>query len=325
VNPLYDFYLKKTKSHENLAALLASLTVASLVVIPVLVVCIVLIAKGIEAFQLLKGWVQAGKFNALFDSANVQSLLQSAPCRWALEFKEKYLPDLVIDRQAIAEKLLALSQSAVSLLGERMLPFIQNVGNVGINFVLMLFIMFYFFRDGDQIVALLKRLNPLSVDHSNQLVERIKAISKSAISGTILTSVAQSGLSMIAFAGIGLPWFFLGTMLGLASLIPVVGTAIIWLPCAIYLAIIGAYGKAAFLAVWCIVVVGLADNVLRPYLMQGDTGLSSFVLFFSILGGIQLFGLIGVLYGPLIVGIGAVLLMIYELGNQQPDGYTNRH
>ncbi len=313
--PVHSFYYNKTRKRANMAAFLTCTTIASLVVLPALIVIIVLIAKGIEAFQRFKSWVQTGKLNALFDSSNVQSFLQSTPCRWVLEFKDKFLPDMIIDRQVITEKLLTVSQTAVGHLGKKMLPFIQDMGTVAINFVMMLIVMFYLFRDGDKIFAMFKGLNPLSDEHSRQLIEKIKAISQSAISGSILTAFAQGGLAMIAFAIVDLPWLFLGTMLALASLIPLVGTLLVWLPSVIYLMLIGADFKAVFLALWCIIVVGLVDNLLRPYLMEGDTGLSSFVLFFAILGGIHLFGLIGILYGPLIVGIAAVLIMIYKLEN----------
>ncbi len=145
------------------------------------------------------------------------------------------------------------------------------------------------------------------------LIQRIQAVTKSAVFGTVLTGIAQGGLAMIAFAITGIPWLVYGVMLGFASLIPVVGTALVWVPCVIYLLIYGKIGSAIFLALWCIVVVGLVDNLLRPLLMQGKTGMPSLILFFAILGGIQLFGLIGVIYGPLIFGLCAVLLVIFEL------------
>ena len=97
------------------------------------------------------------------------------------------------------------------------------------------------------------------------------------------------------------------------SLIPVVGTGIVWLPAVCYLFIVGNWGKGLFLAAWSILVVGSIDNFLRPYLMKGKGAISSIYLFFAILGGIQLFGIVGILYGPLILGVAAILLYLYEL------------
>jgi predicted PurR-regulated permease PerM len=91
---------------------------------------------------------------------------------------------------------------------------------------------------------------------------------------------------------------------------------VIWVPAVIYLLVLGKFGLAIFLLIWSIVVVGMADNFLRPALMKGDTGMSSAILFFAILGGINLFGLIGVIYGPLIFGICWMLLQIYDISTR---------
>ncbi len=127
------------------------------------------------------------------------------------------------------------------------------------------------------------------------------------------TAVAQGFAGGIGLWIAGISPLFWGTMMAFASLIPVVGTAIIWLPAVVYLVLIGSWGKAVFLAIWSMVVVGSIDNFLRPFLMKGEGGISSIYLFFAILGGINLFGIVGILYGPLILGVAAILLYLYEL------------
>ena len=153
----------------------------------------------------------------------------------------------------------------------------------------------------------------MSKAYEKLLIDRLKSVAKSALLGTGMTSLAQGVLAMVAFAIVGVPWFFWGVMTAFASLIPVIGCAIIWIPCAIYLHVIGKTGMAIFLALWSIIVVGCADNFIRPYFMKEDSGMSSMIAFFSILGGMQLFGLLGVIYGPLICGVCAVLLYIFKL------------
>ncbi len=110
----------------------------------------------------------------------------------------------------------------------------------------------------------------------------------------------------------GFPGLFWGTMMGFASFIPVVGTALIWVPAVAYLFLTGDTTWAIFLTVWSVAVVGSIDNLLRPFLMQGSAGMNTLMIFFSLLGGIQLFGLIGLVYGPLIFAIAIVLFNIYE-------------
>ena len=101
-------------------------------------------------------------------------------------------------------------------------------------------------------------------------------------------------------------------MIGAASFIPVVGTALIWVPAAAYLFLTGDIGWGIFLVVWGVVVIGSIDNIIRPLLMQGSSGMDTLLIFFSLLGGIQLFGLIGLIYGPLIFAITMVLFKMYE-------------
>jgi len=103
-------------------------------------------------------------------------------------------------------------------------------------------------------------------------------------------------------------------MMAFASFIPVVGTALIWVPATLYLLLLGQWEWALFLTGWGIIVVGSIDNVLRPLLMQGgDSNMNTLLIFFSILGGLQLFGLIGLIYGPIIFGVTLVLFKLYEI------------
>jgi predicted PurR-regulated permease PerM len=203
--------------------------------------------------------------------------------------------------------------AVVNALHEQLLPLLANVGSLLFNFIIILFVMFYFLREGENVVKFLMRVSPLPDAYERRLFERARTIVSSAVVGTGLTSLAQGVLGMIAFAVVGIPWFFYGVLMMMTSLVPLIGTALVWLPCVVYLLIIGATGKAIGLAIWCAVVVGSADNFLRPFFMKGDTGLSSGLLFFAIIGGVQVFGLMGVVYGPLIFGSCAILLHVYQL------------
>ncbi len=130
--------------------------------------------------------------------------------------------------------------------------------------------------------------------------------------GLFLTAIAQGVAGGIGMWLAGFPGLFWGTMMGFASFIPVVGTALIWIPATLYLFLTGDTTWAIFLAIWSVAVVGSIDNLLRPFLMQGSAGMNTLMIFFSLLGGIQLFGLIGLIYGPLIFAITMVLFNIYE-------------
>lgn len=99
--------------------------------------------------------------------------------------------------------------------------------------------------------------------------------------------------------------------MGFASLIPVVGTALVWGPAAIYLALLGKWGSFFLLIAWSVLLVGSIDNFLRPFLMRGESKMSPFYIFLAILGGVQYFGLAGILYGPLILSFATIMFYIY--------------
>ncbi len=177
----------------------------------------------------------------------------------------------------------------------------------------MIFTFFFIIRDEKTIYQYALHLIPLSSSYENKIMEKIKTVARSALLGTLVTAVAQGAAGGIAFKIAGLPGLFWGMTMAFASLIPIVGTALVWMPAAGYLFISGHWGYGIFMVLWCVIVVGMIDNLVRPLFMQGAADMSTFLIFFSIIGGINYFGLIGLLYGPLIFGLTMVLLYIYNL------------
>jgi predicted PurR-regulated permease PerM len=143
------------------------------------------------------------------------------------------------------------------------------------------------------------------------LFEEVRAVSKTALMGSLMTAVTQGFVGGFGLWLAGLPGLFLGAVMAFTSLIPFVGTALVWAPAALFLLAIGEWGWALFLVVWGVVVVGSIDNFLRPMFMQGAS-MSTVVVFFSLIGGLQVFGLIGLIYGPLVFSITLVLFRLYE-------------
>ncbi|NCO45120.1 MAG: AI-2E family transporter, partial [Vibrio sp.] len=171
------------------------------------------------------------------------------------------------------------------------------------------------------LISALRHILPLSRSQEDRLLCEIEQVSKSAVMGSFLTAIAQGFAGGFGMWLAGFPGLFWGTMMGFASFIPVVGTALIWIPATIYLFLTGDSTWGIFLALWSVIVVGSIDNLLRPFLMQGSAGMNTLMIFFSLLGGIQLFGLIGLIYGPLIFAITMVLFNIYE---EEFKGFLNQ-
>jgi predicted PurR-regulated permease PerM len=180
-----------------------------------------------------------------------------------------------------------------------------------VNSLLLLFVLFFVLRDHDKMIAFIRHALPLSRSQEDILFKEVKDVSKSALLGSLLTAVTQGIVGGFGLWLAGFPGVFWGAVMAFASLIPFVGTALIWAPAALYLAVTGEFEWAGFMLLWGVVVVGSIDNFLRPLFMQGAS-MSTVVVFFSLIGGLQVFGLMGLIYGPLVFSVALVLFKIYE-------------
>ena len=206
----------------------------------------------------------------------------------------------------IVAGLNALRKSIMSILKE--------AGIIIFNFFIMLFVMFHIFLDGENIWNFILSISPLSEEDQEHIVNRIKNVARAIFFSIFGTAVIQGALAAIAFRIVGIPALFWGVLLGLCSVIPFVGTGLVWVPVTLYLFITEQYGAAAFILVFCGGIVANIDSIIRPFLMKhgGKTGMSYMVLFFSIMGGLQTFGLIGIIYGPIIMGMCGICVLIFS-------------
>jgi predicted PurR-regulated permease PerM len=194
------------------------------------------------------------------------------------------------------------------------------VGALGIlaELLLMLFLLYFFLREGDAAAKRLIRAIPMPGDRKSRLVEHLSSVTRAVVFGTLLTALVQGAQIGIAFAIIGFPSpVVFGVLAAAASLLPVGGTALVWAPAAIILAMNGRWGWAIGLAAYGALFVGLADNVLRPLLISGRAEISTLPVFFGVLGGIGAFGPIGMFLGPVIVALALALLRFAEEGAEE--------
>lgn len=308
VHPLFRWLRARLRGRASLASLLTLLLVVLAVVGPLTLMGIALVDQGLQSAEAIQSWVQAG---------NLDRLLQEPWAERVAAFTNRYLPLVDPQRLDLKALLLGLSQKVGALLLAGGGAILSSTGVILGQFVLYLFVLFYAVRDGEEILAGLRRLSPLRGSQEDRLWERVRDVSRSALVGAFGTAAAQGVVGGVGLAICGFPALFWGTVMAFASLIPVVGTAIVWIPAAAYLALTGRPGMAAFLAVWCGVGVGSIDNFLRPLLMKGGAEMSTLWVFFAVLGGMQLFGLPGLIYGPLVFGLCAVLLYLYQLEFQE--------
>jgi predicted PurR-regulated permease PerM len=154
-------------------------------------------------------------------------------------------------------------------------------------------------------------------------VERFRAVTRATVLGNLATALVQGAISGLIFFFLGLPSPVLwGALTALLSLVPMVGTALVWAPWSIYLFAIGSPVKAVIFLVLQILIVGGVDNVLRPMLIEGKVKMHTLLVFFSILGGISYFGILGMFFGPLLFAIAMTLLEFYVLPPAPPSPPT---
>jgi predicted PurR-regulated permease PerM len=190
--------------------------------------------------------------------------------------------------------------------------FTAGTAGVLLDLFVMVYAMFFFFRDGKSIVEKIFYYMPLGHEDEELLLERLRSITRATIKGTLVIGVIQGTLAGLAFwvAGIDGAAFW-GTVMTVLSVVPGIGAALVWVPAVIYLYLIGQPVAATLLLVWCAAVVGTIDNVLRPILVGKDAKMPDRLILIGTLGGLFLFGVIGFIVGPIVCGLFLTVWEIY--------------
>lgn len=197
-------------------------------------------------------------------------------------------------------------------------------GAVGflINLGFVSFTMFYLFIDGDKAVQTLREWLPLERSQSQALLVRAGEIISASVYGVVVLAVIQGSLGGLMFWWLGLPSPLLwGVVMILCATIPMLGTFLIWVPAAIYLAVNGHMIKALILTLWGSVVIGMSDNLLRPTLVGKKAKMHDLMIFFAVLGGLRAFGVLGILMGPVVLAVSLTLLEAFRRADpmRQPE------
>jgi predicted PurR-regulated permease PerM len=188
-----------------------------------------------------------------------------------------------------------------------------NILTISLDFIFMSFSIFFFLRDGPEFLKKVRDYIPFSEEQKDRLVKLVRDIIISTIYGGIVVSIAQGTMAGIAFFLLGIPtpvvW---GLATSIASFVPLLGAAGVWVPMTIYLFIENEITKGIILAIVGTFGISLIDNILKPIIIGSRTKMPILVIFFSILGGLKLFGLIGLVIGPLVLALFVSLIEIFR-------------
>ena len=198
---------------------------------------------------------------------------------------------------------------------------LKGVTNLVIDFFLMLIVAFYLLIDGRHAVDRLLALSPMPVSLNNKIKDEVLTTMRATLTGTVVLALLQGFLGGVGFWVFGVPNSpFWGTLMVFASVVPIVGTAMVWVPGGLYLLLVGHTGPAVGMMCWCLTAGLLCDNFLRPKLIGGLGGLHPLLVFFAVLGGLLLFGVIGLVLGPMVLALLLSLLEVYRLHFVNHDG-----
>ncbi len=296
--PLYRRFERWYRGRRGLASISTLLIIVFLILIPLGGLLGIVAAQALKVGQSITPWIQ----KQLADPAGLAGLLEKLP------FYEQIAPYQQEILTRVGELVGSVSQFLISGL--------SSATVVTVTFLLQLFIflytMYFFLMDGDKLLARIMYYLPLEEHDERRLLGRFTSVTRATLKGTAVIGILQGGLAGLAFAVVGIPSaVFWGTIMVVLSVIPGIGTGLVWAPAAIILAATGHVGAAIGLAVFCGLVVGSLDNILRPRLVGKDTQLPELLIFFGTLGGIFFFGVLGIIIGPIVAALFVTIWEIY--------------
>lgn len=206
----------------------------------------------------------------------------------------------------------------IAALGGRL--FLGALGTV-VGFILMMFMLFFMIRDGEQLLAALGALVPMPTNYKTRLFSHLAAVTRAVFYGTGVTAVVQGALVAVGFAILALPSpIVFGVLAALFALVPMAGTPVVWVPAVIALVVQQRWWAATFLLGWGLIVVTV-DNILRPLLVSGRARVGTLTVFIGVLGGVSAFGPIGIFLGPLVL---ALVIALVQVALEVRDPTTRR-
>jgi len=289
----------------SIQAILSTLLIVTLIVIPFAGLLWLLINESANIVPLAQDTVV--QVRDWYHGQAVPWLKDLLPLAHRLPFLSHLTGDQVQKSSTLVAGSLFGSVSSIS----RVLA--SNALVTTLNFFVMVFALFFLLRDGEHLLERLKRLLPLKSRDKDRVLHEVETTIVGVVRGSVLTALLQMFCATAGYFIVGIPAAVtLGVLTGLATVIPLVGSALIWLPTAIYLLCFTSAWKGIFLLIWGGVVISFMDNLIRTYLIGRQTHLPVFLLFIGLLGGLSVYGLRGLLIGPLLVAVIPVLLDIFE-------------
>lgn len=292
-SPLHRWLLARMPRRRNLAAL-ATLAVCLLIaILPVTLIAVSLVQEATVIFQRAR----SGDMGFSHYFAQVMGVLPG----WASDLLGRLGLGTVAElQQKLTDGAATLSQ----FLATHALNLGQGTVQFFVSFAIMLYLLFFLFRDGAALALRIRRAIPLAEDHKRALIGKFTTVIRATVKGNIVVAIVQGALGGLIFWILGVQGVLLwSVVMAFLSLLPAIGTGLVWGPVAIYFLATGSVVQGIVLIAYGVFVIGLVDNILRPILVGKDTRMPDYVVLVSTLGGMALFGLNGFVIGPLVAAL----------------------
>ncbi|MEW9585160.1 AI-2E family transporter [Paraburkholderia sp. DGU8] len=291
--PVQRRFVRLLGNHRTLAALATLALCVMLVIVPVGFVVTTLVQEITLVYQQASTghWSFVRYFN------NSVQTLPSVVQEWLGR-------NGIADTKGLELRITEGASRISQFVAAQALSIGQNTLQFAISLGIMLYLVFFLLRDGPGLSRRLFNAVPLDDIHKRKLLEKFTVVVRATVKGNLVVAAIQGLLGGLVFFALGIEGALLwGTLMAFLSLVPAIGVALVWVPAAIILVLVGSFWKAAALALFCLVVIGLVDNVLRPILVGKDTRLPDWIVLISTLGGISVFGVDGFIIGPSIAAL----------------------
>jgi len=301
--PAYRLLLRAAPRYPSLAAGIMTILIFVAVVVPSLMLTGLLARQAVDGYQRLSAYVASGKLASLNQMTE----------HWAVAPMWSWVQERVaLGEVSLAKVVLATARWGSEFAATNAAAFARNVFGFVIGLAIMLFSLFFAFRDGPGMIASIETAVPLAAADRQRVIERMRLTVLAVVQGMTITAAAQGFLLGFGVWLVGLPYAALLGTLGFALSFVPGGVTLVWLPTALAVVAAGNYIQAAVFAGYCMLIVGTADNFIRPMVIGPQLQLSTPLLLFGILGGLKLYGIIGLFLGPAVLALFAVVLSIYR-------------
>jgi predicted PurR-regulated permease PerM len=305
-NPVYALFKKKMRA--SLASVLICFMVFVVIFIPIVLFVGILSKEAYDLYTMAKNAVLKEEIRALFEKSRILEQINLLLARF----------DYAVSGEELNKAISEIGKSVGLFLYEQASAVASNIFRFVLNFFLMLLIMYFLLVDGDRMISFIGDLSPLPAEQDQKIIQKFKDVAGAILVINILSGIVQGFFGGIIFALFGLKSPFLwGLIMAIVAFLPILGIGLVFIPTSIYLFLNGRIPAAVFFIIAYLILSLGIENVLKPKLVGQRVQMHILLVFLSIMGGLKLFGILGIIYGPLVVTAFITLTDIYHTSYQQ--------